>query len=386
VPPASPAPPTIDAVPRRGALPRGLVILLGAAATVVIFAGVQAAAWLIGPGFLALIVVIAVAPVQSWLRRHGWPGWATGLMVLILVYAIMLGLALGTIVSIARLATELPKYASAADGLVSGVTTQLAAFGVGPEQLQQAAGSLNVGKLAGMLGGLLSSVAGMTSNFVFLLTLLLFLSVEAGGMEDRLASIAVDRPKITEALGHFAWGTRQYLIVTTIFGLIVAVLDSVALALLGIPLAVTWGLLAFITNFIPNIGFIIGVVPPALLGLLTGGPQLMLIVIIVYCALNFVVQSIIQPRFIGDAVGLSITVTFVALVFWAWLLGPLGAILAIPLTLLAKALLVDVDPRARWADALLRASAKEPDPATPTMGRSRRHRNGHPRPAAEAAT
>ena len=105
--------------------------------------------------------------------------------------------------------------------------------------------------------------------------------------------------------------------------------------------------------------------PPALLGLLTGGPSLMIIVIIVYCGLNFVVQSIIQPRFIGDAVGLSITVTFVALVFWAWLLGPLGAILAIPLTLLAESVLVDVDRRARWADALLRASAKEPDPAAP---------------------
>jgi AI-2 transport protein TqsA len=348
-----------------------LVILLGAAATVVVIAGIQATAWLIGPAFMALIVVIAVAPVQGLLRRHGWPGWATGLVVLVLVYAILLGLALGIIVSVARLATELPKYASAADGLVNSVTAQLAAFGVGPEQLQQAAGSLNLGRLAGVLGGLLSSIAGLASNFVFLLSLLLFLSVEAGGVGHRMASIALDRPRITEALAHFAWGTRQYLIVTTVFGLIVAVLDSVALALLGIPLAVTWGLLAFITNYIPNVGFIIGVVPPALLALLTGGPQLMVIVIVVYCALNFVVQSIIQPRFIGDAVGLSVTVTFVALVFWAWLLGPLGAIMAIPITLLAKSMLVDVDPRARWADALLRASAKEPDPAAPKPRRRR---------------
>ena len=194
---------------------------------------------------------------------------------------------------------------------------------------------------------LLASISGLASNFVFLLALLLFLGVESGGASDRLASIAVDRPRITEALAHFAWGTRQYLLVTTVFGLIVAVLDWIALAILGIPLATTWALLSFITNYIPNVGFIIGVVPPALLGLLTGGPQLMLIVIVVYCVLNFVVQSIIQPRFIGDAVGLSVTVTFVALVFWAWLIGPLGAILAIPLTLLSKALLVDVDPRAQ---------------------------------------
>ena len=364
--------------PRRGALPRALVILIGAAAAVVVVAGIQATAWLIGPAFMALIVVIAVAPVQGWLTRHGWPGWATTLVVVLLVYAILLGLALGIIISLARLGTELPQYASKADGLVNSATAKLAEFGVGSEQIKQAAGSLNLGKLAGVIGALLSSVAGLASNFVFLLALLLFLSVETGGAGDRIASIAADRPRIAEALGHFAWGTRQYLLVTTVFGLIVAVLDTIALAILGIPLAITWGLLSFITNYIPNIGFILGVIPPALLGLLTGGPKLMVIVIVVYCVLNTVIQSVIQPRFIGDAVGLSVTVTFVVLFFWSWLLGPLGAILAIPLTLLAKALLVDIDPQAKWADALLRSSAKEPDPAEPPPAKKpRRRRGGH---------
>jgi predicted PurR-regulated permease PerM len=383
---AVPAPLADVASPQRGGIPRALVILIGAAAAVVVVAGIQATAWLIGPTFMALIVVIAVAPVQGWLRRRGWPGWATTLVVVLLVYAIMIGLALGVIISVARLATELPQYASAAQGLVNSATERLAALGVGPEQLQQAAGSLDLGKLAGVLGALLASISGLASNFVFLLALLLFLGIESGGASDRLASIAVDRPRITEALAHFAWGTRQYLLVTTVFGLIVAVLDWIALAILGIPLATTWALLSFITNYIPNVGFVIGVVPPALLGLLTGGPQLMLIVIVVYCVLNFVVQSIIQPRFIGDAVGLSVTVTFVALVFWTWLIGPLGAILAIPLTLLSKALLVDVDPRAKWADALLRASAKEPDPAAVTDKRPRRRRPDQARPATESTT
>ncbi|GAA5110092.1 AI-2E family transporter [Pseudonocardia adelaidensis] len=339
----------------------------------IVLAGVQAVAWLIGPAFMALIIVIAVAPAQSWLRRHGWPGWATTLVVILLVYAIMFALALGIIFSVARLATELPQYASKADGLVASATAELARLGIGPEQIAQAKNSLNLGNLAGVLGALLGSVAGLATNLVFLLALLLFLSVEAGGTGDRLASIAADRPKIADALGHFAWGTRQYLLVTTVFGLIVAVIDSIALALLGIPLAITWGLLSFITNYIPNVGFIIGIVPPALLALLTGGPQLMVIVIVVYCGINFVVQSIIQPRFIGDAVGLSVTVTFVVLVFWAWLLGPLGAILAVPLTLLAKALLVDIDPQAKWADALLRDTPKEPDPDAPAK-KSRRER------------
>ncbi|HEY0815488.1 MAG TPA: AI-2E family transporter [Pseudonocardia sp.] len=378
--PAVPAarPSQAGVLTRPGALPRGLVILLGAAATVIVVAGLQATAWLIGPAFMALIIVIAVAPVQGWMRRRGWPAWLGGLVVILLVYAILLGLALGIIFSVARLATELPQYATKADSLVASATAKLAALGVGPEQLKQAAGSLDLGKLAGVLGALLGSVAGLASNFVFLLALLLFVSVESGGYHHRLASIAADRPQISEALRHFAWGTRQYLLVTTIFGGIVAVLDSIALALMGIPLAITWGLLSFITNYIPNVGFIIGVIPPALLALLTGGPQLMIIVIVVYCGINLVVQSVIQPRFIGDAVGLSVTVTFLALVFWAWLLGPLGAILAIPLTLLAKALLVDIDPQAKWADALLRASAEEPDPTAPKKKKRRgRHSDDH---------
>jgi predicted PurR-regulated permease PerM len=159
------------------------------------------------------------------------------------------------------------------------------------------------------------------------------------------------------ALNSFAGGTRRYLVVTAVFGLIVAVLDSVALAIMGIPLVVLWGLLSFITNFIPNIGFIIGVIPPALLGLLVGGWQLGLAVLVVYCVLNAIVQSLIQPHFTGDAVGLSTTITFVALLFWAWVLGPLGALLAIPATLLVKAVLVDCDPGARWVEALIGATS-----------------------------
>ena len=349
----------------------------------IVLTGVRAVAWLIGPVFMALIIVIAVAPVQGWLRRRGWPGWATTLVVILLVYAILLALALGIIISVARLATELPKYASDADNLVNSATAQLAKLGIGPDQLKQAASSLDLSNLAGILTALLSSVAGLATSFIFLLALLLFLSAEAGGVGDRLTSIAADRPRIIEALTTFARGTRQYLLVTTVFGLIVAVIDTIALALLGIPLAITWGLLSFITNYIPNIGFIIGVIPPALLGLLTGGPQLMIVVIVVYSTINVVIQSIIQPRFIGDAVGLSATLTFLALVFWTWLLGPLGAILAVPLTLLVKAMLVDVDPQARWADALVRSSAKEPDPNEPPKASRRERRRERKRQGAE---
>ena len=153
--------------------------------------------------------------------------------------------------------------------------------------------------------------------------------------------------------GRLRQGTRKYFGVATIFGGIVAVLDGAALLILGIPAAGLWALLAFVTNYIPNIGFIIGLIPPAILGLLVGGPSLMIAVIVVYCVLNFIIQSVLQPKFVGDAVGLTTTVSFLSLIVWAYILGPIGAILAIPASLLFKALLVDMDPDAQWLELFL---------------------------------
>jgi AI-2 transport protein TqsA len=335
-------------------------MLLGAGAAVLVLGGIRATAWLIGPAFLALIVVIALYPVQPWLRRHNWPLWLTTPVLVVLVVGLLVSFALVVVVSLARLAELLPQYADRADELRASVAGSLSSFGVEPDQLQDAVSAVSPAKVVALIGAVLAGLSATLSSLVFLLCLMLFLSVEAGGIERRLAAVAADRPELESALRSFAHGTRSYLLVTTVFGLIVGVLDGAMLAIIGVPLPVLWGLLSFITNYIPNVGFIIGLVPPALLALLTLGVPEMLLVIAVYCVLNFVIQSLIQPRFVGDSVGLAMTTTFVALVFWAWLLGPLGALLAIPLTLLIKALLVDVDPTARWATALAGRLASEP--------------------------
>jgi AI-2 transport protein TqsA len=119
-----------------------------------------------------------------------------------------------------------------------------------------------------------------------------------------------------------------------------------------------WAVLAFVTNFIPNIGFIIGVIPPAIIALLDGGPGLMIAVIVTYSVINFLIQSVIQPRVVGDAVGLTALFTFMSLVFWTWVIGPLGALLAVPLTLLARALLIETNPRLGWALPLIAGKAE----------------------------
>ena len=373
-------PPVRPSHDQPAAMPRGLVILLGAAAVVVTVAGMFWTAWLAGPLLLALVIVIAVYPIKTWLQRKGWPTWAAVLSLLVVIFGAILALSAFLVASVSQLAALLEQNTAKSQQLVVQLTAALAKIGVDPTQSKNTASSVDLSKAAGQIGAVLSGLSSVVSAVVFILALLLFLTAESGGTARRMGMIARERPHMMDALDGFVHGTRNYLIVTTVFGLIVAVLDTGALWIMGIPLALLWGVLAFITNFIPNIGFIIGLVPPALLALLTGGWQLALAVVVVYIVLNMLIQSLIQPRFVGDSVGLSATVTFVALLFWAWILGPLGALLAIPVTLLIKAVLVDSDPRAQWVEALLGAepSTAKDKTAKDTKKRAKRHSgNGH---------
>jgi AI-2 transport protein TqsA len=132
----------------------------------------------------------------------------------------------------------------------------------------------------------------------------------------------------------------------------------------------TWGVLAFVTNYIPNIGFILGVIPPALIALPDGGVGSAVAVVVAYTVINVVVQTIIQPRFTGDAVGISATVAFVSLIFWAYVLGTLGALLAVPATLFLKSVLLVNSVPASWVNALVSASpSKEKPRAVRRIGR-----------------
>jgi predicted PurR-regulated permease PerM len=323
------------------------------AATVVVAAGVAAAAWLIGPVFLSLVLVIMVYPLFGRMVRAGWPRWLAVALLVVAIYAVLLVLAGVVVWSIARLATVLPGYAAEANALVRSLLSTLQDVGVGPEQLRALSSSLDARRLVGLAGGLLLGLTSLAANLIFLLSLLLFLGVEAGGAGARLQAIAATRPGVAAALADFARGTRRFLLVTTVVGLVTGIVDTVILWFIGVPLAPLWGLLVFITNYIPYVGFWIGAAPPVVLALLVGGWQMALVVVVVFLVVNFLLTSVIQPKFVGDAVGLSVSVTLIALVFWAWLLGPLGAVLAVPLTLLVKVLLVDADPRAHWMNALV---------------------------------
>jgi predicted PurR-regulated permease PerM len=349
-------------------LPRAAVVLLVAASLTVALAGVRATADILGPAVLALVLTITVHPVRRYLVHRGLPSWLVSIAVVLSVYFLLIGVTFAVVFSIGRLAALVPSYTADLNGYIDDLTSWLADRGVGQEQVSAMAKAFDPGSLVSVASDVFGAALGLASNLFFIVTVALFMAFDTASTQLVLERVREVKPDLVDALASFARGTRTYMGVSAGFGLIVAVIDGVALQLMGVPAAFVWAVLAFVTNFIPNIGFVIGVVPPALIGLLEGGPSLMLGVLVVYSVINFVIQSIIQPRFVGDAVGLTPTITMLSLVVWAWAVGPLGALLAVPLSLLMRALLIEADPSVRWALPLIsgrlgeREAASEPDP------------------------
>jgi AI-2 transport protein TqsA len=360
-----------DPMPQAGQRPGPpFFAILVVAGLIVIGAGLRATSNIVGPVFLVITLVITVAPLRGFLVRRKWPSWLASLVSLLMIYA-LLAMILGSVVfAVVRLVEKLPDYANAFQEIFDYLVSVAAQLGFGQAQVQRLASSVQLSSLAGPAQALVSGISGGLSLILLIVVFVIFLAFDASSMPERLAVIRETRPHIADGLINFSGRVRRYWIVTTLFGLIVAVLDVIGLMIIGVPLYITWGVLAFVTNYIPNIGFILGVIPPTLIALLDGGVGSAIAVIAVYSGINVVVQTIIQPRFTGDAVGISATVAFASLIFWAFVLGPLGALLAIPATLFLKSVLLDNSVPASWVNALVSSSpAKERPRAVVRRGR-----------------
>lgn len=256
----------------------------------------------------------------------------------------------------------LPDYNAEFLSLWRDITTLVNQMGFDAGEVNTALKEIKPNDVMGLLMPLLTNVSSIASLLATLVIATFFLAMDSASMSTRLKLLRLVQPRALAVVSDFAVGVRRYWLVTTVFGLIVALADVAALAIIGVPLVWVWGVLSFLTNYIPNVGFVVGVIPPALLALLSGGPVQALAVLIVYCALNFVIQVLIQPKFTGESVGVTPVVSFFSLLFWVFVLGPLGALLALPATLLFKALLIDSDPNARWLNLFI---ASSPDSALP---------------------
>ncbi|MGJ7440924.1 AI-2E family transporter [Aquipuribacter sp. MA13-6] len=350
--PATAPAPAAAAVPVGPALPAPVVTLLGLAAAVVVLGGIRAAQGIVAPILLAFVLAIAVHPVQAWLRTVV-PGWLATTVTLLVTYAALTLFAGALALSVLRFADQVPQYQDELNSLVDQGEDLLLEVGVDQAQINEFVQRFDLNQIFSIAIDLIQGLAGVLTDLAFILALLFFVLIDAGVVQDKMAAIKAVRPRVAASMRGFTHGVRQYLVVTAVFGAIVAALDVVLLMYLGVPLPLLWGLLAFLASFVPTIGLIVGLVPPAIIGLLDGGPLTGLWVVVGYLVINNTIDNFVKPKFVGDAVGLSITAAFLSLIVWGFVLGPLGALLAIPASLLVRAVLTDDDPRSAWVGMLV---------------------------------
>lgn len=333
--------------------------LAGLAYVLFFFKGLQD---IIAPVFLALNFYIVVYPLQRFLVRMKVPRAIGACISVILVLFLILGFFGLTAWAITELVILIPSYSNELVSVYHNSLAMLSDLGVTSSVLETQFKQFDVRSIFDAVYPLLTNVSMGAGLLVTVIMAVFFIAMDSMGVDKRFRMLLKVKPSLTRSLNGFAVGVRRYWVVATIFGLIVAVLDVVALSIIDVPLIWVWGVLAFLTNYIPNIGFVIGLVPPALLALVDSGWQSALWVVVAYSVLNFVIQAIIQPKFTGESVGVTPLVSFLSLLFWVWVLGWLGALLALPATLLLKAILVDSDDQAKWINILV---ASDPDTSKP---------------------
>ncbi|HEY5981595.1 MAG TPA: AI-2E family transporter [Microlunatus sp.] len=327
-------------------------VILTLAGSVIVLAALKSTASIVAPVLLAFFLMMIFRPLMAALERRRVPRGVTIPLSIVLVYGVIIFLGTCVYLALAQFAVIVAENGSQFNELarwVGGVAQQ---FGVDPTNVQQIFTIISPGRLVNLASTVISASASVLTALAFLAALVFFMALDAADFSARLAMVVRLRPATAKALTNLGVSTRSYFAVAATFGAIVAILDWILLAVLGVPYAWLWALLAFVTNFIPNIGFVLGLIPPALVAWLVIDWQTAVIIAIGYSVLNVVVQTLIQPKVVGDRVQLNTTLTFLALIIWTFLLGGLGAILAIPMTLLIRALFIDSQPQHRWVRTL----------------------------------
>jgi AI-2 transport protein TqsA len=326
-------------------------LILIAASGVVILAGLRAAEPVVGPAVIALLLTIAWSPGCSWLRRHGWhPTLAalTGIVLGVLIIALVGVLGWS---SLLQLQTNLPGYQPRLEALRESVTRFLGNLPFETPGFTSFS-VLQPEALMGYAVGLIRRVTTTTGSVVLLILIMAFMMIEGLRYPAKLRDALSMSADATSTLNDFIITMRRYVVINSVFGLVAAVLNTAILLAMGVDFALLWGVASFLLSFLPNIGFMLALIPPALLALLEFGFTRALVVIIAYSAVNLIVDSVIKPRMVGESLDLSPIIVVLSLVFWGWLLGPVGALLAVPLSIAARYLFETFD-EVRWLAHLM---------------------------------
>ncbi len=328
---------------------RGFLLSVGV--VVLLVFALRAAQSIAAPVLLAGLLAVMVWPGVRWLQRRRVPPTAA---VLGCTMGVMCILALATTLvgaSLNDFSRRVPNYRIRILALFNNALKSLGPIGGQLSDLELF-DYVDPGAAMGLVGNMLSGLGGALTNTLLIFFTMIFLLLEASGFPAKLRAAFGASSELRTHVDSVFQSVNHYIALKTVTSLATGLAAGIFVAVLRIDYPFLWGLLAFLLNYVPNIGSILAAVPPVLLALVLFGPGRAVAAIVGYLAINVVVSNMIEPRLLGKGLGLSTLVVFLSLVFWGWVLGPVGMLLAVPLTMTMKIALGSSN-ETRWVAILL---------------------------------
>ena len=336
--------------------------LITMAAFVVVVAGMRAGAGLIVPFLLALFIAVISSPALDWLERRGLPRAMAMIVVIAAIVAIFMGITGLVGSSLRQFTASLPEYTDRLNSYTQAVESWLDQRGV-PFEAKELRDLIDASRVMKLAADIFNSFGGVLTNAFLIFLTVVFLLLETASFTVKLRAVVDDPDDTLARVRNVTESVKRYLAIKTLTSLLTGVVIGASLAFLGVENAVLWGLLAFMLNYVPNIGSIIAAVPAVLFALVQLGVGGALATAAVFAAVNVIIGSVLEPRFMGRGLALSTLVVFVSLVFWGWVLGPVGMFLSVPLTMTVK-IALGANEGTRWLAVFL-GSAQEITPPKP---------------------
>ena len=305
----------------------------------IVILGIRYAAVILNPIFVALFIVMGLSPALDWLRRKGVPAWLT-ITVVLAGFLVVAGAFTAVLISYAGdLDARLAVYGANLGNILSDIERWFAGHGV--DATGFISDILTPEKATNFVSSFLSSVMGAFSNIFLMIMVVVFMLSQVYSFPRRTYARLKLSKRFEESFQKFGDVTRSYLFTKGWLAIIAAVISTGVYYAFGVDFALLWGMLFFVLSFIPNLGFVLSVIPPFLVTLLEAGFTRAILLVVVIVVLNTIVDNMIAPHFMGRSVGLTTLAVFLSVVFWTWVLGPVGALISIPLTLMVNLLFLE---------------------------------------------
>ncbi|WP_294962689.1 AI-2E family transporter [Sulfurimonas sp.] len=320
------------------------------ASVIIVLAGVKSATSIVIPFLLALFIAIILSPSYNYFNKKGIPNGLslTFVITLFIIFLMFVAKLIGT--SAQEFSSNIGFYEEQLSGSLHKLTQLAISLGVElPEK--EITSIINPKQIMQLSRGIVQGIGSMfTDGFVILLSVI-FMLLESKHFTSKIRYATKDNSVINN-IEEILSKIKRYMVLKALISLFTGFIIWIALLSIGTDYAFLWAVLAFMLNFIPNIGSIIAAVPAVLITLIQLGSISALIVSGVYVGVNVIIGSVIEPKIMGKGLGLSTLVVFLSLLFWGWLLGIVGMLLSIPLTMIAK-IVLDEDKNTRWIAVLL---------------------------------